>query len=323
MPQSVNTPGHRDGLRGAWDIAYGAATRLGGGGTDRAAAMAYYAVQALFPGLFVLVFTSLLLSTQGSIQQMLDWAVDQGMDPSLADSLRSSIGSAAERASGAVSIAAVVAALAAISSASGWFAAVGRAIEPDPERRKQRNIVTGKLRASLWTVVLIVLLIAALTLLATGGSVADTVFGWLGAERAPGGWPIVRVVLLLFGVVGAFLLVYRVAPDALHPMAVRNLVPGAIVGGLGWILASGAFFFYIANLADIGATYGTFATPIVLLLWLWLTGVVVLYGAAVNAQLALRRGELPGPRQLPGADDPDIAGHPAGRLPTAEDDEPR
>ncbi len=97
--------------------------------------------------------------------------------------------------------------------------------------------------------------------------------------------------------------------------------PGALVSGLGWILASLGFFFYVGNLANIGATYGAFATPIVLLLWLWLSGVVVLYGAAVNDQLAERRGEHVHPVQLPGADDPEIAGHPAGRLPAPEDDE--
>ncbi len=283
--------------------------------------MAYYAVQALFPGLFVVVFISLLLSSERSITSMIDWSVDQGLDPDLARSLRDSIGSAAERAGGAVSVAAVIAAITAISGAAGWFAAVGRAIEPDPARRRQRNIVTGKLWASAWTLMLIVLLVGALAVLAAGGDVADQLFDWLGMEGAPLAWSLLRPPLLLAGIIGAFLIVFRVAPDRISPPPVRHLLPGALVSGLGWILASLGFFFYVGNLANIGATYGAFATPIVLLLWLWLSGVVVLYGAAVNDQLAERRGEHVHPVQLPGADDPEIAGHPAGRLPAPEDDE--
>lgn len=321
MASAPSEPGQRHGIRAVWDVAWGATSALGGGGTDRAAAMAYYAVQALFPGLFVIVFVSLLLSTESSITAMLDWGVDQGLDPKLAQSLRESIGSAAERAGGAVSVAALIAAITAISGAAGWFAAVGRAIEPDPARRRQRNIITGKLWASLWTLVLIVLLIGALTLLAAGGEVADQLFDWLGAEGAPQVWSIVRPPLLLLGIIAAFLTVFRIAPDRISPPPMRHLLPGALVSGFGWILASLGFFFYVGNLANIGATYGAFATPIVLLLWLWLTGVVVLYGAAINDQLAERRGEHVHPVVLPGADDPEIAGHPAGRLPTAEDDE--
>lgn len=321
MAHAPSTPGQSRGAKAVWEVAYGAASALGGGGTDRAAAMAYYAVQALFPGLFVVVFISLLLSTESSITQMLDWAVDQGLDPQLARSLRDSIGGAAERAGGAVSVAAIIAAVTAISGAAGWFAAVGRAIEPDPERRRKRNIVTGKLRASFWTIILIVLLVGALTLMAAGGDVADQLFDWLGAEGAPQAWSVVRPPLLLLGIIGAFLTIYRLAPDRVSPTPYRHLLPGALVAGFGWIVASLGFFFYIGNLANIGATYGAFATPIVLLLWLWLTGVVVLYGAEINAQLARRRGEHVHPAHLPGADDPEIAGHPAGRLPTADDDE--
>ncbi len=132
MPEEPSEPGQRQRARATFQVAWGAVNALGGGGTDRAAAMAYYAVQALFPGLFVVVFISLLLSSERSITSMIDWSVDQGLDPDLARSLRDSIGSAAERAGGAVSVAAVIAAITAISGAAGWFAAVGRASSPIP-----------------------------------------------------------------------------------------------------------------------------------------------------------------------------------------------
>ena len=148
MQASPSTPGQPGVLKTAASVTIAAGKRLGAGGTDRAAALAYYAVQAIFPGLFVVAVISLLLSTTNSIGNALDWAVEQGLDPSLADSLRDALASAADRAKGAAGVAAVIAALTAVSGASGWFAAAGRAIEPDPNQRRSRNFITGRLRAS-------------------------------------------------------------------------------------------------------------------------------------------------------------------------------
>jgi membrane protein len=322
VSEAPSIPGQPGRLRSVWDITLAAGKRIADGGTDRAAALAYYAVQAIFPALFVIAVFSLLLSSQDTIDSALRWAVDQGLDPSLADTIQDSLNTAAQRASGAAGFAAIIAAITAVSGASGWFAAAGRAIEPDPTQRRSRNFLVGRLRSAGWTLAMIVLLVAALALLAIGGTLADEVFSWFGIDSgAPLLWQLARPPLVALGVVATMLLVYRVAPDRIHPTPLRNLLPGAIVGGFGWILASLGFFFYVANLASIGATYGAFATPIVLLLWLYLSGVVVLFGAEINTELARRRGERHGPVALPGADDPDIAGHPAGRLP--DDDDPR
>lgn len=296
--------------------------QLLGGGTDRAAAMAYYAVQSLFPGLLFVVLLSLLLSSPGAVTSAVRWAVDQGLDRSLADALQNTLQGAAEKASSGVGFAAVIAAVTSISSASGWLAAAGRAIEPDPDRRRGRNPAAGRLRFSVWTLVLIAMLIVALVALSAGDEIADEVFRWLGAESgAPLAWRILRPVLVFAGIIVAMLVLYRVAPDRIHSPPFRELLPGAVVAGTGWVVASGAFVFYIRNLASLGATYGTFATPIILLLWLWLSGVVVLLGAEVNAELDRRRRGPHGPVRLEGADNPEIAGHPAGVLPDADHDD--
>lgn len=283
--------------------------------------MAYYAVQSLFPGLLVIVLVSLLLSSTETVTSGVNWAVRQGLDGKLADALENTLTGAAERASSGVGLAAIIAAITSISSASGWLAAAGRAIEPDADRRHGRNPVTGRVRYSLWTIVLIALLILALVLLAAGGDIADEIFGWLGHPGgAPLVWSVLRPVLILLGIVGAMLILYRVAPDRIVDPPARELLPGAVLAGIGWIVASGAFAFYVRNLASLGATYGTFATPIVLLFWIWLSGVVVLLGAELNAELDRRRRGSHGPVRLEGADDPEIAGHPAGALPGADEE---
>jgi membrane protein len=281
--------------------------------------MAYYAVQSFFPGLLLVVLVSLLLSSPQTVTDGVRWTVEQGLDPKLADALRNTLQGAAERASRGVTLAAVVAGLASISSASGWLAAAGRAIEPDADRRRGRNPILGRIHFSLWTLVLIAVLVFALAGLAAGDEIADAVFRLLGAEAgAPVVWELVRPVLVFLGIVTAMVVLFRIAPDRIHTPSIRHLLPGALVAGIGWIVASGAFVFYIRNLASLGATYGTFATPIILLLWLWLSGVVVLLGAAVNAELDLRRNGPHALVRLPGADDETIAGHPLGRMPEGD-----
>lgn len=308
--------------RPALDIGKATFKKFNEGATDRAAAMAYYAIQAVFPALLVIVIVSLLLSSPSALTEAVEWAVDNGLDPQVASALNDTLQSTAEKASQGAGIAAVVLAVTSAYSASGWLAAAGRAIEPDQARRRERNFVVAKVRFSVWTLTLLAALVLAIVLLNLGGDLADDAFAWIGwGEGAPRIWPVLQPVLVLGGIVGTMLLLFRVAPDRIHPRPWRALLPGAIFSGLGWVIATGAFAFYVRNLATLGATYGAFATPIALLIWLWLSGVVVLLGAALNAVLAERRGDDHEPLKLPGADDPAIAGHPAGALPDPSDDD--
>ena len=308
--------------RPALDVAKETVKKFNEGATDRAAAMAYYAIQAVFPALLVVVIVSLLVSSPSAVTDAVDWLVDNGLDRDVADSLNRTLQDAAEKASSGAGIAAIVLAVTSAYSASGWLAAAGRAIEPEPSRRRERNFVLAKVRFSIWTLTLLAALVLALVLLNLGGDVADEAFAWVGwGEGAPRIWPVLQPILVLAGIIATMLLLFRVAPDRIHPRPWKALLPGAVLSGLGWVVATGGFVFYVRNLATLGATYGAFATPIALLIWLWLSGVVVLFGAALNGVLAERRGDDHEPLKLEGADDPAIAGHPAGALPDPADDD--
>ena len=72
------------------------------------------------------------------------------------------------------------------------------------------------------------------------------------------------------------------------------ITPGAVFGVLTWILASALFFLYVSNFSSYSATYGAFAAAVILLVWLWLTNVVLLFGAELNAAIDVRRSpDLP------------------------------
>jgi membrane protein len=63
------------------------------------------------------------------------------------------------------------------------------------------------------------------------------------------------------------------------------VLPGAALGVLLWLGASYGFSQYISQVANVGAIYGTFAGAIVLVAWLWLTHIVLLFGAELNAEI--------------------------------------
>jgi membrane protein len=94
-------------------------------------------------------------------------------------------------------------------------------------------------------------------------------------------WPIVFAILVV-----AAAIVYRVGPN-LQP-SWRAALTGAAVFAVGWIVATFAFAQYVTRVADYGATYGALGGVIVLMVWLYLTGLILLVGAEVVAILVGR-----------------------------------
>jgi len=96
-------------------------------------------------------------------------------------------------------------------------------------------------------------------------------------------WPLVFGLLVLAATV-----MYRVGPN-LTP-SWRTAATGAIVFAIGWLVATFAFAVYVTNVANYGATYGALGGIMVLMIWLYLTGLVLLVGAEVVA-IIVRRTE--------------------------------
>ena len=94
------------------------------------------------------------------------------------------------------------------------------------------------------------------------------------------------VVLAAVTLVGLGI-VYRIAPHR-EPPPGHWFTPGVFIAMLLWVAGSGAFTFSVQRFGHFGATYGTIAGVIVLMLWLWLSSLVVLLGALINAELERR-----------------------------------
>ena len=77
-------------------------------------------------------------------------------------------------------------------------------------------------------------------------------------------------------------LLYRFSVGASPRRWLGLVSPGALVAAGGWLVASSLFAVYTANFASYGKTYGALASIVVILLWLWLSSLVVLVGAEVD-----------------------------------------
>ena len=107
-------------------------------------------------------------------------------------------------------------------------------------------------------------------------------------------WPL--IVLLVSTAIG---IVYYFAPDAEQDWV--WLTPGSIVATLLWLAASLAFKLYIVNVGNYTATYGAIGGVMVLMLWFYISGLVLLFGAEMNAEIehASPYGKAPG-EKVPG-----------------------
>ncbi|MGE4054664.1 MAG: YihY/virulence factor BrkB family protein, partial [Vicinamibacterales bacterium] len=102
-------------------------------------------------------------------------------------------------------------------------------------------------------------------------------------------WPMAFVLVVL-----AIDIVYYFGPDAEQRW--EWVTPGAVLATALWLIVSLGFHFYIVNFTDYNATYGAIGGVIVLLLWLYLSGMALLVGAEMNAEIehATAQGKTPG-----------------------------
>ena len=178
--------------------------------------------------------------------------------------------------------------------AAGAFGAVGRALNAIWRVEEGRSFVKHKLHDIQWTLVLLVLVLLTFVLVFLGGALSEFVFDQIGlGDTTAAVWRYARWPAALLSMVLIYAVVYFAAPNV-EIRRFQWITPGAAFGVVTWLLASAAFFLYVAELSSYAATYGAFAGAVILLVWLWLTNLVLLFGAELNAVIDLRRSpDLP------------------------------
>ncbi|MDW4910057.1 YihY/virulence factor BrkB family protein [Streptomyces sp. ADMS] len=254
--------------------------------TDRAAALTYYGILALFPALLVLV--SLLgIMGRSTSQRVLDNIQD--LTPgAVRDVLRNAV-QQMQGTAGIGSILAIVGLVLAVWSASGYVAAFIRsanAVYDMPEGRPVWKVLP--VRVGL-TVVLMVLAVASAVIVVFTGGLARQAGATLGiGDTALTVWSIAKWPVLVVLVTIMIAILYWATPNA-KVRGFRWITPGSFLALVIWMAASAGFAVYLANFASYNKTYGTFAGVIIFLVWLWITNLAILLGLECDAELARQR----------------------------------
>jgi membrane protein len=276
--------------------------------TQWAAALTYYSLLSLFPALLFGVAVLGFFGQQSLVAEAADYLKEVGAPPEVVDAITSALQSALNQrnaAAGALFLGLVTT----LYGATGAFNSAGVALNRVFRVEEGRGYVGRKLNNLLWTLVVLVLVNLTCVLIFLGGDLAADVLGLIGlGENVAVVWPYIRWPGALLSAMLIYAIVYYAAPN----VEVRNwryITPGAVFGVAAWIVASAGFFFYVSTFASYSATYGAFAAVVILLIWLWLTNVVLLFGAELNAVVDLRRApdvppDYDGP-VLPPKDPPD------------------
>jgi membrane protein len=261
--------------------------------TDHAAALTYYSLLSLFPALLFGVAALGYFGRQGLVNDAADYLLQAGAPKETVDTVIRALESAQSQR-GAAFTALVIALGTSLWGASGAFGAVGRALNVVWRVEEGRTLIRRKAHDLAWTLLLLVLVLMNFVLIFVGGDVARDLLGTIGlGDVGADIWLIARWPLALLFAMLVYAIVYYAAPNVEVPRF-QFLTPGAVVGVVAWIVASAGFFFYVSNFSSYSATYGAFAGAVILLVWLWLTNVVLLLGAELNAAIDLRRSpELP------------------------------
>lgn len=180
--------------------------------------------------------------------------------------------------------------IAAIWTASNGINAIIRALNRAYDVKESRSFFIARLMAMFLTVAMIIVIVIALLLPVFGKMIGLFIFSHLGlSESFLAIWNALRWILSFLIMVVVFAALYYFAPN--RRLKMKEVFAGAIFATIGWQLVSLAFAYYVDNFGNFTATYGSIGGIIVLMIWFYLSAMIMIIGGEINA--VLRSYRLP------------------------------
>ena len=155
-------------------------------------------------------------------------------------------------------------------------------------RSAPENILLGQLRTLLFTIWMIFVIGLTLALVVVGRRALYFLSGFLPlSETFISVWGYLRFIILGLVMAISLGILYQLALGQRRPL--REVLPGVGSSLAAWLLLSMAFSYYVENMARYAQLYGSIATIVVVLLWLYMTGQVLILGAELSASLIHRK----------------------------------
>ena len=252
--------------------------------TDWAAALTYYGVLALFPGLLAVLSIVGLVTDPRTLTD----AITAVIPEAAADRISPVVDQIAGRA-GAASFGLILGLVLAIWSASGYVGAFTRAANVVYETPEGRKIWKLKPLQLLITLIGIFFAVVIISMVVLSGPVVEAVGSAIGlGDTALTVWNVAKWPVIVVLVALMIAVLYYSTPNV-RLRGFRWISPGAGVALLVWAAASALFAFYVANFGNYNKTYGALAGVIIFLVWFWLTNLAVLFGIELDAEIERSR----------------------------------
>ena len=262
---------------------------LADGITDLAAALAYYSFLAIPAVLLVAVGLFTLIASPDAITTLME-KIGTVAPSQTTELLGSSLRRLNQNQSSSV-IMTIVGFVLALWTTIGAMTSFMRALNRAYDREETRNFFRQRLVAVQMVVALGVAFLLIFGLLVLGPLMSKWIGQALNIEGVVGWiWWIAQWPVLIGGLLVAFAAVLYLGPNVEHPRW-QFITPGSVVAVFVWLVASALFAVYTSMFGSYNKTWGSLAAVIVMLIWLWLTGLALLFGAEVNAE-AERSREL-------------------------------
>jgi len=259
-----------------------------------AAALAYYAFLAIPSLLLIAVGVFGLVADENAVNKLID-RLGSVAPPEALTLVRQSLQRITQgQASSGIAMV-VVGSVLALWTLTGSMQTLMWALNSAYDRKETRGFVRQRLTALVMVVLMLVAFVLAFGLLVLGPHLSGWIGSAVGLETVvkwlwwTAQWPILIIALL-----GVFATVLYLGPNVDHPRW-SFLTLGTVTSVVVWLLASGAFAIFVGHVGSYNKAWGSLAAVIIMLTWLWISGLALLFGAEVNAESErsreLRRGE--------------------------------
>jgi membrane protein len=250
-----------------------------------AGSLAYHWFLALFPAVIAILGVLGLVRASTHLVNRITHAVEKGLPPGVGTVFTAAVKAATTRGSGSA-VAVVIGVSLAIWSASAGMSALQQALDVAYEVPVDRTFLARRLYSIPLMIATLVLGGVGAALVILGAPIGSGIEGNVPLHGVAFSviWTIVRWSVTLIVITGLFSIFYFLGPNRASPRWQWVSVGGALATVV-FLAASLGFSFYVTRFGSYGKTYGTFAGVAILIFWLYLTGLAVLVGGELNAQL--------------------------------------
>jgi len=248
--------------------------------TSVAAGVTYYALLAVFPAIAALVSIYGLFADPATIRDHLN-AMSGVLPGGALEIIGEQVQRIASKGGGALGFGFVFGLAISFWSANAGMKAVFDALNIVNDEEEKRSFLRLNLISLTFTLCAILFVLFALA----GIVVLPIVFNFIGlGEGSEWLLSLLRWPVLLVGVIFGLSLIYRFGPSR-DKAEWRWVTPGGIVAAILWIAVSMLFSWYVSNFGSYNETYGSLGAVIGFMTWIWLSSIIVLLGAEINAEM--------------------------------------